>query len=124
MFKTLITALRLIWISATDKDLKLRLTFSYIFGVVQGIIAFFSPFALSEMIKQISQKNIDGTLFYFYVMIFLAVVTIVSRFVWRFFVNKLRVYCQLNSVRFITEKYLISLMTGIYKTVSVILPPL
>ena len=84
MFKTLITALRLIWISATDKDLKLRLIFSYIFGVVQGIIAFFSPFALSEMIKQISQKNIDGTLFYFYVMIILAVAMVVSRFIWRF----------------------------------------
>lgn len=89
MFKTLITALRLIWISATDKDLKLRLIFSYIFSVIQGLVAFFSPFALSEMIKQISQKNIDGTLFYFYVMIFLAVVTIVSRFVWRFFCEQI-----------------------------------
>ena len=84
MFKTLITALRLIWISATDKDLKLRLIFSYIFSVIQGLVAFFSPFALSEMIKQISQKNIDGTLFYFYVMIILAVAMVVSRFIWRF----------------------------------------
>ena len=123
MFKTLITALRLIWISATDKDLKLRLIFSYIFGVVQGIIAFFSPFTLSEMIKQISQKNIDGTLFYFYVMIILAVAMVASRFMWRFSCEQITRICRLHSIRFITEKYLISLMTGIYKTVSVILPP-
>ncbi len=57
MFQTLLTALRLIWISATDKDTKIRLIFSYVFGVSQGVIAFFSPFALSEMIKQISQKK-------------------------------------------------------------------
>ncbi len=84
MFQTLLTALRLIWISATDKDTKIRLIFSYVFGVSQGVIAFFSPFALSEMIKQISQKNVEGTLFYFYLMIALAVAVIVSRFVWRF----------------------------------------
>ncbi len=84
MLKTLIIALRLIWISAIDKNLKLRLIFSYIFGVVQGCIAFFSPFALSEMIKQISQKDRDGTLFYFYVMIFLAAAMVISRFIWRF----------------------------------------
>jgi len=84
MFKTLLTALRLIWLAATDKDLKCRLILSYIFGIVQGVIAFFSPFALSEMIKQISQKNTDGTLFYFYVMIALAAGMVISRFTWRY----------------------------------------
>lgn len=89
MFKTLITALRLIWISATDTNLKLRLIFSYIFGVMQGIIAFLSPLALSEMIKQISQKDIDKTVFYFYMMVLLAAAMIISRFMWRFFCEQI-----------------------------------
>ena len=84
MLKTLITALRLIWISATTRETKLRLIFSYIFGVIFGLITFFTPLALSEMIKQISQHNIEKTLFYFYSMVALAVALIVSRYIWRF----------------------------------------
>lgn len=84
MLKTLITALRLLWISATVRDLKIRLIGSYVFGVVQGIISFLSPLALSEMIKQISEKNISGTMFSFYALIFLAGALIATRFIWRF----------------------------------------
>lgn len=84
MLKTLITALRLLWISATTRETKLRLIFSYTFGAVFGIIAFFTPLALSEMIKQISQHNIEKTLFYFYIMVMLAVAIIISKFIWRF----------------------------------------
>lgn len=84
MLKTLIIALRLIWISATNKDTKIRLILSYMFGVAFGLITFFTPLALSEMIKQISQHNIEKTLFYFYAMVILAVALIVFRYVWRF----------------------------------------
>lgn len=84
MFRTLVTALRLLWISAITPDLKIRLIGSYVFGVLQGLIAFLSPLALSEMIKQISTQNTSETLFCFYAMIFLAAMLIVSRFVWRF----------------------------------------
>ena len=84
MLKTLIIALRLIWISATNKDTKIRLILSYMFGVAFGLITFFTPLALSEMIKQISQHHIEKTLFYFYALVILAVSLIVFRYVWRF----------------------------------------
>ena len=123
MFQTLLTALRLIWISATDKDTKIRLIFSYVFGVSQGVIAFVSPVALSEMIKQISQKNIEGTLFYFYLMIALAVAVIVSRFVWRFGCEQItRIYRSICAA-YITLRFSTNLMTGICKTVSGTFPP-
>jgi len=84
MIKTLITALRLLWIASTDRILKIRLIGSYLFGVVQGVIAFCSPLVLAEMIKQISQKDISATLFYFYLTVVLAALLIVSRYIWRY----------------------------------------
>lgn len=84
MLKTLFTAISLLWLSATTFDTKVRLIGSYIFGVVQGVVAFASPLALSEMIKQISDNNTSGTLFWFYVMVVLAAVLIISRYIWRY----------------------------------------
>lgn len=84
MIRTFLTAVSLLWLSATTFDTKVRLVGSYIFGMAQGIIAFASPLALSEMIKQISDKNISGTLFWFYAMVVLAASLIISRYIWRF----------------------------------------
>lgn len=84
MLKTLLTAISLLWLSATTLDTKVRLVGSYVFGVVQGVIAFASPLALSEMIKQISEHDVSGTLFWFYMMVVLAAALIISRYIWRY----------------------------------------
>lgn len=80
----MMTALRLLWISATDKDLKVRLTADFIFGIVQGLIIFLTPLALSEMIKQISAENAAGTLSCFYTLVGLSAALVVLRFFWRY----------------------------------------
>lgn len=96
MFKTLIIAHRLLWLAADTLSLKIRFVAGYIFGIFQGIITFASPLALSAMIKCISNNDTKGALFYFYALVVIAACLILSRYIWRYFIEFISTVLPLN----------------------------
>lgn len=104
MFYTLIIAHKLLWLSANTTKLKTRFILGYAFGIFQGVITFISPLALSAMIKSISEKNTQNTLFYFYVLIVTAALLVISRYVWRYYIEYISRVLPLNLKEIYYEK--------------------
>lgn len=96
MFNTLIIAHRLLWLAANSFNLKLRFVLGYIFGVLQGIIAFSSPLALSALIKSISDNDTSNTLFCFYALITVSAALVISRYLWRYYIEVISRILPLN----------------------------
>lgn len=104
MFYTLIIAHKLLWLSANTTKLKARFILSYVFGIFQGVITFISPLALSAMIKSISEKNTQNTLFYFYVLIVTAALLVIGRYAWRYYIEYISRVLPLNLKEIYYEK--------------------
>lgn len=96
MFKTFLTALRLMWISIDSRSLRIRFFGNFVFGIAQGVIAFLTPLCLSFLVKDITEGDINGALFYFYGLVVLAGLLIISRFIWRYACEYLVISLPLN----------------------------
>lgn len=84
MFTTIITACHLLWLSANNTSLKLKLLSGIGLGIGQGISAFFAPFFLSRMIQAISDNNQVLVINSFYWLVFWAVFVCIIRYLWRY----------------------------------------
>ncbi len=88
MLKVISVVHKLIWIAADTKKLKIHFILNYLFGVIQGLLLFFFPLVLSEMVNSITDRG-QYVLYWFYALVFLAAVTVLSKFVVRYYLEYL-----------------------------------
>ena len=76
---------KLIWIATDSLKLKIHFILNYAFGVVQGVLMFFTPFALSEMVKSISGADNQKLLYWFWMLVAMSLGFVLSKYISRFF---------------------------------------
>ena len=85
MLKVIRVVHKLIWLATDSIKLKIHFILNYAFGAVQGALMFFTPFALSEMVKSISQADNQKILYWFWMLVAMTVGLALSKFIVRFF---------------------------------------
>ena len=85
MLKVVKVVHKLIWLATDSIKLKIHFILNYAFGVVQGALMFFTPFALSEMVKSISESNDQKILYWFWMLVAMTFGLVLCKFIWRFF---------------------------------------
>lgn len=85
MLKVIRVVHKLVWLSADTIKLKFHFIFNYFFGVIQGLLTFFTPFALSEMVNSITHDNHDKILLWFWILTVMTCCLVASKFITRFF---------------------------------------
>ena len=85
MLKVIPIVYKLIWIAADTWKLKFHLIANTLIGVAIGLIMFFTPLSLSELIGAISLSNKDAILMWFYVLAGLSLGLVVVKFLMRYY---------------------------------------
>lgn len=85
MLKVVAIVNRLIWFAADSIKLKIHFILNYSFGIVQGALMFFTPFALSEMVKSISAADNQKLLYWFWMLVAMSLGLVLSKYISRFF---------------------------------------
>lgn len=85
MLKVIRVVHKLIWLATDSIKLKIHFILDYAFGAVQGALMFFTPFALSEMVKSISQADNQKILYWFWMLVAMTVGLALCKFIVRYF---------------------------------------
>jgi len=85
MLKVIKIGHKLIWLASDTIRLKIEFILNYSFGVIHGMFMFFTPFALSEMVKSVSATDNQKLLYWFWALTIMTIGLLLSRFISRFF---------------------------------------
>lgn len=96
MLHTFLTSIKLCWLAATTKTLKIKYCCHILYFLFNGMCLFFSPFALSMMVKQLSAGQFNSALNWFYFLIGVIGIMILTRVLWRYNVESIGPRITLN----------------------------
>lgn len=96
MFRVVAVFMKLCWMGATTKSLKLRLLCNIPVSILNGVYAFLSSLFLSFIIKSLNNGNPESALNWFFALFASVIIMLLMRFFWRYAIEAICLSLEMN----------------------------